>query len=211
MKHFKTPKGTELPLMDIKGKDYLQVAHRLVWMREDHPDWTINTDYVELGAEHAICKAVISDHGKVIATGHKFEDRKGFPDFIEKSETGAIGRALAACGYGTQFAPELDEGERLADAPTRNSPNPSHGARPAVRTQSDSVPAQKNGGVRAMASANHASEKQIEYIKNLYPKKGWSDERMHTYLTAMRLDSLSELNSTQASHLIEVLGTLKNV
>ncbi len=31
--------------------------------------------------------------------------------------TGAVGRALAYCGYGTQFAPELEEGNRLADAP----------------------------------------------------------------------------------------------
>ena len=41
----------------------------------------------------------------------------GFPDYIEKAETGAIGRALAMCGYGTLQAPEFDEQDRLADAP----------------------------------------------------------------------------------------------
>ena len=56
--------------------------------------------------------------GRVIATSHKREDERGFPDFMEKSETGAIGRALALCGFGTQFcADELDEGSRLADSP----------------------------------------------------------------------------------------------
>jgi hypothetical protein len=33
------------------------------------------------------------------------EKAASFSDFLEKAETGAIGRALAALGYGTQFAP----------------------------------------------------------------------------------------------------------
>ncbi|HTD18454.1 MAG TPA: hypothetical protein VK667_02885, partial [Ktedonobacteraceae bacterium] len=37
--------------------------------------------------------------------------------YIEKAETGAIGRALAALGYGTQFAPELNEEHRIVDSP----------------------------------------------------------------------------------------------
>jgi hypothetical protein len=53
----------------------------------------------------------------VIATSHKHESAAGFGDYREKAETGAIGRALALCGYGTQFAPEFDEEERLADSP----------------------------------------------------------------------------------------------
>ena len=39
------------------------------------------------------------------------------PDYIEKAETGAIGRALAMCGYGTLQAPGFDEQDRLADTP----------------------------------------------------------------------------------------------
>lgn len=116
----KTPKGTELPLMNIKGKPYLQVAHRLVWFREDHPDWTIKTDIERIEGNAAIGFAEIIDaKGTVIATAHKYEDSKGFPDFIEKAETGAIGRALALCGYGTQFAPEFDEESRLVDSPVQ--------------------------------------------------------------------------------------------
>ena len=63
-------------------------------------------------------KAIIKDStGRVIATARKKETEIGFPDYIEKAETGAVGRALAMCGYGTLQAPEFDEGERLADAP----------------------------------------------------------------------------------------------
>jgi hypothetical protein len=116
---FKTPKGTELPMLDLRGKPYLQVAHRLVWFREEHPDWFIKTELVEHDAQHSIFRASILKednlHAVATATGH--ETKLDFPDFIEKAETKAVGRALAMCGYGTQFAPELDEGERLADAP----------------------------------------------------------------------------------------------
>ena len=63
-------------------------------------------------------KAIIKDMtGQVIATARKKETEIGFPDHIEKAEAGAIGRALAMCGYGTLQAPEFDEGKRIADAP----------------------------------------------------------------------------------------------
>lgn len=115
---FKTPKGTELPLMDIRGKEYLQVAYRLVWLREEHPDWGITTELLQVSEKSTLAKATIhNEKGTVIATAHKFETIQGFQDHTEKSETGAIGRALAMCGYGTQFTDDLNEGERLADAP----------------------------------------------------------------------------------------------
>lgn len=117
-----TKAGTKLPLADIKGKPYLQVAHRLVWFREEHPDWTINTEVVEWNQDQkwiVMRGTILDDAGRMIATALKSESAKGFPDYIEKAETGAIGRALAMCGYGTQFDPELDEGDRLADSPVQ--------------------------------------------------------------------------------------------
>lgn len=124
-----TPKGTMLPFLDLRGKPYLQVAHRLVWFREDHPTWTIRTAVTyDLKERFAIGHATILDEaGRTIATAHKYEDAKGFGDYIEKSETGAIGRALALCGYGTQFAPEFDEEDRIVDSPVaRAQPAPAY-------------------------------------------------------------------------------------
>lgn len=116
--NFKTPKGTELPMLDLRGKPYLQVAHRLVWMREEHPEWTIETVAEEVTDSAARYRAFIkNEEGRLIATATKFENKQGFGDFIEKAETGSVGRALAMCGYGTQFAPELDEEERIVDSP----------------------------------------------------------------------------------------------
>ncbi|MBB6052984.1 hypothetical protein [Armatimonas rosea] len=95
------------------GREYLPVSARLIWFRADHPDWGIVTDAVEINHEkqYAVFRATIfNEEGRLIATATKKEDVKGFGDYIEKAETGSVGRALAMCGYGAQFAPELEEG-----------------------------------------------------------------------------------------------------
>lgn len=103
------------------GRTYLPVSARIVWFRQEHPDWSIETEMVEINHEkqYAIFRARICDgDGKLMATGTKKEDVKGFGDYIEKAETGSVGRALALCGFGTQFSPDLDESSagRYADS-----------------------------------------------------------------------------------------------
>jgi hypothetical protein len=96
-------------LITLKGKEYLEVKWRLVWFRQDHPDGQIDTHLVEHEADHhAIVHAHIRTPDGGSATGMKREDKQHFGDYLEKAETGAIGRALAGLGYGTQFAPEMD-------------------------------------------------------------------------------------------------------
>jgi hypothetical protein len=109
-------------LTKIQGKNYLEVKWRLVWIRSEHPDWSIETEPVEINTEkkYVIFRATVKDEtGRVIATGTKAESKNGFADYLEKAETGAVGRALALCGYGTQFAPELNEAHRIVDAPVK--------------------------------------------------------------------------------------------
>ncbi len=102
--------------------DYLPVAARIAWVRKDHPYWSIITKVEKWGDKAVVMKAVIKDTtGAIIATARKKETEIGFPDYIEKAETGAIGRALAMCGYGTLQAPEFDEQDRLADAPVEKT------------------------------------------------------------------------------------------
>jgi hypothetical protein len=70
-----------------------------------------------------IFRAVVKDGRGGVATGTKSEKAASFPDFIEKAETGAIGRALAALGYGTQFTgDEWDEAHRIVDSPVDRHP-----------------------------------------------------------------------------------------
>ena len=102
------------------NREYLPVSARLLWFRSEHPDWGIVTQPVEINLEkqYAIFQAsIFNEEGKLMATATKMENVRGFPDYLEKAETGSVGRALALCGYGTAFAPELEEGDRLADAP----------------------------------------------------------------------------------------------
>ena len=129
-------------LINLKGKHYLEVKWRLVWFRMEHPDYGIATQIVkfDLDNKFAIVKATITDNtGRVIAEGTKMEDIKGFGDYLEKAETGSIGRALGVLGYGTQFAPEFDEVDttaanpRIVDAPIPiRTPAPDKAPRPAV-------------------------------------------------------------------------------
>lgn len=105
-------------LIDLKGKAYLQVMWRLVWFREEHPDWCIDTKLEQLTENHAVFSAkIMDDNGMQKSAGYGSESVKDFRDFIEKAETKAVGRALAMLGYGTQFAPEMDEEARLVDTP----------------------------------------------------------------------------------------------
>ena len=109
-------------LMSLKGKDYLQVMWRLVWFREEKPLWAIDTKLEDLTESHAVFSAKIYDENGILkSAGYGSESIKDFRDYIEKAETKAVGRALAMLGYGTQFAPEMDECEdgknRIVDSP----------------------------------------------------------------------------------------------
>ncbi len=134
-------------LMNIKSRqgvsDYLPVQWRLVWFRNEFPEGSIETEIVMIDldrvieAEQFVWNAEKRRNEKVLKSGKGFacfkatvktgqggsatatgsESAVDFPDFIEKAETKAIGRALAGLGFGTQFAPELNEGHRIVDAP----------------------------------------------------------------------------------------------
>jgi len=107
-------------LRNLKGQQYLDVKWRLMWLREEHPDAHIKTELVTFREDQQMwvfkAEVIIPDKGS--ATGHGQETERDFPaGACEKAETKAIGRALAALGYGTQFAMELDEGDRVVDSP----------------------------------------------------------------------------------------------
>jgi hypothetical protein len=175
---YRTPKGTELPLLNLRGREYLEVKYRLVWFREDHPDWAIETDLLSVNETNAYARATVKDdQGRVIATSHKFESKEGFPDFIEKAETGAIGRALALIGYGTQFcADELDEGERIVDSPVEMQKRTSADA-PALKAPKDPGEYQvtfgkKYKGLKLRDIPTPELEGYIEWLEENASKKG---------------------------------------
>src|SRR5215471_15808291 len=99
-------------------RDYLPVQWRLVWFREQHPEGVIETEMLHLDLDReteeevdgwneekngyekvgkrangfVVFRAVVKDGKGGVGTGTKTEKAASFPDFIEKAETGAIGR-----------------------------------------------------------------------------------------------------------------------
>ena len=127
-----------------QARMYLQVQWRIVWFRGACPEGTIDTEEVcvdldrEISKEvqvynqqtkryekvtktacgYARYKAIVTDGRGGKASATKTETAVDFPDYCEKAETGAVGRALAMLGYGTQFTgSELEEGHRIVDSP----------------------------------------------------------------------------------------------
>lgn len=124
------------------GKQYLPCQFRLVWFREQNPNGSIETEEVVVDLDREVTverdvwdkqarqyrtlkktargyarfKATVTDGkgGKATATGS--ECAADFSEYIEKAETKAVGRALAMLGFGTQFAPELNENGRIVDS-----------------------------------------------------------------------------------------------
>lgn len=93
---------------DGKQTEYLDVRWRLAWLRTEHPNARITTEHVQLSEDSAVFRAMVQIPGAGCATGYGSETRDDWDDFIEKAETKAIGRALAALGYGTQFAIDFE-------------------------------------------------------------------------------------------------------
>jgi hypothetical protein len=151
-------------LIELKSKNgvqqYLEVKFRLVWFREIYPHGTIETELVHLDLDReteeevfvwnaekrrsekvlkkakgvAIFHAVVRDGKGGVGSGTKMEKAASFPDFCEKAESGAIGRALATLGFGTQFVgDDLSEAHRIVDSPVV----PTQAQAPAPTTDED--------------------------------------------------------------------------
>jgi len=201
------PKEHLVQLKSRQGsQDYLPVQWRLVWFRENCPQGTIETEevLVDLDREveveayvwsnekrrsekvtrrargYARFRAVVTDGKGGRATGTKSENAANFADYIEKAETGAIGRALAALGYGTQFAPELNEEHRIVDspvergsgnqasngnAPTYDSAAPAHETAPAQDTANVAVTEQQISSIRKLCQ--HLGKNEPENVTSI--------------------------------------------
>lgn len=213
------PKEHVVQLKSKQGsQDYLPVQWRLVWFREQCPHGTIDTEEVEVDLDremeveafvwnnekrrsekvmkhakgYARFRAIVTDGKGGRATGTKSECAANFPDFIEKAETGSIGRALAALGYGTQFAPELDEQHRIVDAPVERGTAPTgyehsngNGSVPAAvmrpsivngnGSNGNSIHANGPGTSEEASVDGVATEQQVSSIRKLCERLGKSE------------------------------------
>lgn len=101
---------TDTGITNIRGKEYHTVALRVSKFREAYPHYALTASVVVRDQECVVMQAQIADEtGRIVATGHAEEYRTSSQinrtSALENCETSAIGRALAAFGFGgTEFA-----------------------------------------------------------------------------------------------------------
>lgn len=174
-------------LTQLKGKDYLEVKYRLQWF---HEATSAKAGYVTVETSHEVGKAAtfftvawngegeewrafkargieIEVCGRV-ATGEGSETKQDFNDYYEKAATKSLGRALAGLGFGTQFAPELEEGEREGEKRVVDSPVQRQESKPTqAQTSKPAQQPQKPQAAKAPAQpAKQPLTKTLEQRKN---------------------------------------------
>jgi hypothetical protein len=110
------------------GAEYLDVKWRLAWMRSEHPNAQIETELLRDDEDGALFKATVrlSDGGSAMA--HASVPRDPQAGYIEQAESKAVGRALAALGYGAEYADD----DLVSAAPPVTQPVASAAPTPAV-------------------------------------------------------------------------------
>lgn len=198
-------------LVKLRGKEYLEVKWRLLWLRTEHPDAIVETEMVShiINPPMAIFRARVSLPGGGSATGWKQEDAADFGDFLEKAETGALGRALAALGFGTQFADDF------ADAPDADRPVAAPAQRPntlqVVKPPPPNQPPSRNAARPIDAKpetrpALPATEPQIKAIYAIgHGAHQMEDDEIDARSRELYGLTPRELSRRQASQLIDAL------
>lgn len=188
-------------LTSIKGQDYLEVKWRLAWLRAEHPDAVITTQMVSHADDRAIFSAEVTLPEGGSATGWGSETLGGFGNYIEKAETKAIGRALAALGFGTQFCMDFDDGPEtgvLADAPVQ--------IRRAGQNQARQAPPREQRGGQADPITDPQKRKLGAMSSNL----GLSAPQIDEIAQSVTGTGFGSLSKTQASRLIDHLTRMEN-
>jgi hypothetical protein len=200
-------------LTDLNGRDYLEVKWRLLWLRTEHPDAVIETELVKHGGGLALFRARVAVLGGGTATGWGSETADDFGEYIEKAETKALGRALAALGYGTQFCEDFDfsaqsqkRGRRAAAAEPRRPPQ-ADAERPGDATRVVDSPVARPGGLKVVRDggdgATPSQIKAIYCIGRDQPDLGQEGVEERCRAVFGRLPA--ELSKRQASEFIDLL------
>ncbi len=190
-------------LTKVNGSDYLEVKWRLVWLRETHPDAQIETEMVQLDRNLAVFRAKVSLPGGGSATGWGSEGLDDFRDYIEKAETKALGRALAALGFGTQFCPDFDFGAnagRVVDAPIDFASTRGRRLAEGNRRQV-AIPEPRE----ASPLNQPATQRQIRYVQVIAREVGIEDAELREEVARFSPSGIDELSRRDASALIERL------
>jgi hypothetical protein len=173
--------------------DYLEIKWRMVWFRGENRENTktsIRDKIIDPQSRFAYYELEVVDSKGNVEIGVGSETGDDFEDYIEKAYTKAYGRALAALGYGTQFAPELEEGESIADSPVETQ-----------KTES-----------KAIARKRPVTEAQRRAIYAIYNALGYTEAQMKEIMqTRYNKSDSKSLTRQEASDFIDYLNSIKNM
>ncbi len=192
-------------LTKVGGSDYLEVKWRLVWLRQRHPDAVIETTLVEHSGDAAVFRAMVSVPDGGSASGWGSESMSDFRDYIEKAETKAIGRALAALGFGTQFCPDFDfdggSGGRIKVVDSPIDFASTRGRRLASQDDEERRPAASGQGV---------TPRQLKFIQAIAREAGLDEPAVRADVQESFGCPVEDLGRREASEYIERLQSLRN-
>lgn len=183
----------------VGGADYLEVKWRVYWLRTQHPDAVITTELISHQNSVAVFKAQVTIPGGGSSTGWGSEGYDDFRDYLEKAETKALGRALAALGFGTQFTPDFDfaEGqEKVVDAPVRM----------ARQRQLVDLAEERRG---QSGERQTMTDRQMSFIRQMARTKGISDDAIDSEVNELYGKRFDQLDRRDASSYIERLKSIE--
>lgn len=172
-------------LTKIKGQDYLEVKWRIAWLRAEHPDAVLTTELHSHENGRAIFSANVQIPEGGSASGWGSETIDGFENYIEKAETKAIGRALAAVGFGTQFCDDFNDTGAIADAP---------------------VAFNRSNGQQANADSSLATNAQKSMIQYKARQAQLEPQQLVEFIQETTGKAFNDLTKREASRVIDALG-----
>lgn len=165
----------------IHGKEYMPVAARVNDFRQNYSikeGYGISTEIVSLTDDVVVVKASVTNpDGFVLGTGHAEEKRAASQinktSALENAETSAIGRALAACGFGGSEYASANEVEN------------------AIHQQEERKPANKSN-ITSKLSAERVEGMAVELEKLGFGRQVFPDLVRHAIGVSKNLNELTE-------------------
>ena len=123
------------------SKAYAEVNQRIKAFRMVYPEGTIETEMLSNHDGVCIFKATAKNIEIVLGTGHAYEKESSSfinqTSYIENCETSAIGRCLAACGFGIDTSvasyEDIVNAEKNVPIPSKGPVMPPKASEPVVK------------------------------------------------------------------------------
>lgn len=163
--------------MNIHGNDYITVNQRVQGFWEACPEGRIETKWLVLEKDYAVCQATVSVMDVVVSQGTAMEERTksgiNANSFLECCETSAVGRALGIFGIGSVesiasadevlHAEALQEEAKQAEAAKKKAAKKEQQQEPAKQEPQTATPKHLRavGEARKKALAAGVTDKQM--------------------------------------------------